>query len=493
MDRLVSISRAAKLVGVSRGNLQRKIQDGELESFEGQLRLSDLADSFPNARLEDNSMLEKLERIIENAAVRARNRPRTLPPDMEQLAARVNLLTEDLIEARLEISIFYNIIDKLKARIKTLASEQPQLADNLQHLQSWLAQEIESVSEKKIKQFPLLATDTFLRLVAAQVRIEESGHEFFVEGSNSILESGLSAGLALNYGCSNGNCGKCRVKLLSGEVKKIRPHDHVLSESDKLQGYFLACSNTAVTDIVISADEAGSEQDIPLQNIQGRVRKLEFPNEHLCILNVKTPRTQRLRFLAGQQVRLEVGDSLVRSDYVASCPCEDMHLQFHIRRNNQDAFADYVFAKLKQNDVINIEGPSGHFVLREDETSPIIFIAFGEGFAPIKSLIEHAMTLDATEHIYLYWIVEEEKDLYLHNHCRAWADAFERFDYVPLVVDVRSRNFTDTLIRTLQQNDPILTPYHFYLSGPAAQVEPGRQALLKQGVKAENLHSDSRA
>jgi len=493
MDRLVSISRAAKLVGVSRGNLQRKIQDGELESFEGQLRLSDLADSYPNARLEDNSMLEKLERIIENAAVRARNRPRTLPPDMEQLAARINLLTEDLIEARLEISIFYNIIDKLKSRINTVSHEHPQLQDSLQQLLVWLAQEIESVNEKKIKQFPLLATDTFLRLVAAQVRIEETGHEFFVEGSNSILESGLSAGLALNYGCSNGNCGKCRARLLSGEVKKIRTHDYVLSESDKLQGYFLACSNTAVTDIVISADEAGSEQDILPQTIQARVRKLEFPTEDLCILNVKTPRTQRLRFLAGQQVRLTLADSLVSNDYIASCPCEDMHLQFHIRRKNHDAFAEYVFTQLKQNDPVAIEGPSGHFVLREDETSPIIFIAFGEGFAPIKSLIEHAMTLDATEHIYLYWIVGNEKELYLHNHCRAWADAFERFDYVPLILDVTSSDFADVLVQSLLQADPNLSLFHFYLSGPAEQVDASKAALLKQGVIPDNLHDDSSA
>jgi len=490
MDRLVSISRAAKLVGVSRGNLQRRIQDGELESFEGQLRLSDLAEAFPNARLEDNSMLEKLERIIEHAAVKARNRTRTLPPDMEQLAARVNLLTEDLIEARLEISIFYNIIDKLKTRINNIAREHPQLHDSMHELQTWLVQEIESMSEKKINQFPLLATDTFLRLIAAQVRIEQTGHEFFVEGSNSILESGLSAGLAMNYGCSNGNCGKCKARLLSGEIKKIRPHDYMLTESDKMQGYFLACSNTAVTDIVISADEAGSEQDIPFQAIKARVRKLEFPTQDLCILNITTPRTQRLRFLAGQLVRLEFEGSFTRSLYVASCPCEDMHLQFHIRRVSEDPFVDFVFTQLKQNDVVNIEGPSGHFVLREDETSPIIFIAFGEGFAPIKSLIEHAMTLDVTEHIYLYWVVAEQNELYLHNHCRAWADAFERFDYFPLVMDAPVQEQIERLMQSLQQIDPQLTPYHFYLAGPAPSIDACRQAISQRGVKTENIHGD---
>lgn len=493
MSRLVSISRAAKLVGVSRGNLQRRIQDGELESFEGQLRLSDLARAFPNVSLEDNSMLEKLERIIERAAIKARNRTPTLPPDMETLAARVNLLTEDLVEAKLEISIFYNIMDKLKARLNTISREHPQLADSLRDLQSWLLQEIESVSEKKIEQFPLLATDTFLRLVAAQVRIEPTGHEFFVEGTNSILESGLSAGLALNYGCSNGNCGKCKSKLLSGEIKKIRPHDYVLTEKDKLQGYFLACSNTAVTDIVITADEAGSEQDIPMQSFQARVRKLENPIPDLSILNIKTPRTQRLRFLAGQKVKLEIPGVGSHIAHVASCPCEDMHLQFHIHRDAGNPFAQYVFTQLKPNDVINIEGPSGNFVLHEDETSPFIFIAFGDGFAPIKSLIEHAMTLDVTDHIDLYWAVPDQHDLYMHNHCRAWSDVFERFTYTPVVSNTTDHALSADVMRAIQKTHPQLAPYHFYIAGPAGEIAATQTALQQQGIKPDCVFSDALA
>lgn len=491
MARLVSISRAAKLVGVSRGNLQCRIQDGELESFEGQLRLSDLANAFPDATLEDNTMLEKVERIIEHAAIKARNRVRTLPPDMEQLAARVNLLSEELVEAKLEISIFYNIFDKIKARLNTISRDHPQVSDVVRELQAWLHQEIDTISEKKMQQFSLVATDTFLRLVAAQVHIEPSGHEFFVEGSNSILESGLSAGLALNYGCSNGNCGKCKSKLLAGEIRKIRPHDYVLTEKDKLQGYFLACSNTAVTDVIIAAEEAGSEQDIPLQNFQARVRKLEYPNAGLCVLNLKTPRTQRLRFLAGQKVKLEIPGVGSRIAHVASCPCDDMHLQFHIRRDAADAFADHVFNELKTNDVINIEGPNGHFVLHEDESNPLVFIAHGEGFAPIKSLIEHAMTLDVTEHIDLFWAVGNEKELYLHNHCRAWSDAFERFNYTPVIEPGTGRARSDSLVRRLQATQPQLAACHFFVAGPAADIANTREALLACGLKPESLFSEA--
>ncbi|MGD9386566.1 MAG: 2Fe-2S iron-sulfur cluster-binding protein, partial [Thioalkalispiraceae bacterium] len=286
MSRLVTVSRAAKLAGVSRGNLQKQIREGAITSFEGMVDLEQLAKQYPSVNFEADSLIEKLEQIIENASIRARSSKLQVPPDIETLATRVNILSEELVESKLEISIFYNIFDKLRAKLNALASAEPESARPIRELQSWLLTEIESIADKKFEQYPILATDTFLRIMAAQVRIEPSGHEFFVEGSNSILESGLSSGLALDYGCSNGNCGKCKARVLSGEVKKIRNHDFVLNEKEKLQGYILTCSNTAVTDLILEADEAGSENDIPSQSITAWVRKFTPLSGHIATLQV---------------------------------------------------------------------------------------------------------------------------------------------------------------------------------------------------------------
>lgn len=486
MSRLVTVSRAAKLVGVSRGNLQRRIRDGEIESFEGMVDLSTLSRHFPGTNLEDNSMLEKLERIIENAARKARtHKASTLPPDMETLAARVNILSDELVESKLSISIFYNIFDKLKSKLNHLAKSEPQAAAAIRDLHSWLLKEIESVVDKKFEQYPLLATDTFLRIMAAQVHLEPSGHEFFVEGSNSILESGLSSGLALNYGCSNGNCGKCKARLLSGEVKKIRNHDFVLTEKDKLQGYILTCSNTAVTDIVLQAEEAGSEKDIPEQTISAWARKSVVVNDETRILHLKTPRTQRLRFLAGQKVNLEIPGVGSMSRHVASCPCDDMNLQFHLSKSAGSKFTDYVFTQLKTNDVVNITGPYGGFVLHEDQPNPIVFVAMDGAFAPVKSLIEHAMTLDVTEHIHLYWVVENQDELYLHNQCRSWTDAFERFSYTPIIAPPGTA--IDTLMANISSDTKAVTDQHFYIAGKLAQADTIKNTLSGQGVSEDNV------
>jgi len=230
-----------------------------------------------------------------------------------------------------------------------------------------------------------------------------------------------------------------------------------------------------------------------LQTIQAHVRKLETPIERLGILNLKTPRTQRLRFLAGQKVKLEIPG--VGSDiaHVASCPCDDMHLQFHIVRDKTKPFAEYVFSQLKPNEVINIEGPSGHFVLHEDETSPIVFIAFGSSFAPINSLIEHAMTLDVTEHIDLYWAVNERSELYLHNRCRAWADAFERFSYTPVIKDAKDTALPQAVMQVLLKDHPQLASCHFYVAGPAEVVDATRQALLQHGLTPDNVFTEALA
>ena len=138
--------------------------------------------------------------------------------------------------------------------------------------------------------------------MTSKIRILPSGHEFLSEGRSTLLEAGLSSGLALGYGCSNGNCGKCLAKIVSGEVKKVRHYDFRISAEQKAANHVLMCSNAALTDVVLEAPEANSSSEIPLQHITAKVKKIEVVNEHVALVHLKTPRTNRLRFLAGQYV-----------------------------------------------------------------------------------------------------------------------------------------------------------------------------------------------
>ena len=493
MARYVSISRAAKLVGIPRGTLQERIQLGEIASFEGKVSLQELARAYPEAQFEDNSMLEKVEQIIENAARNARIRAVKAPPDLATLAARVNILSKELADAKLEVSNYANLIDKLKARLLRLADQQPSMNSSVSELHHWLLNELNPpVSEPAVDTtLPLLATDTLLGLITAQVRLEPSGHEFLIEGNNTILESGLSAGLALSYGCSNGNCGKCKAQVISGEVRKVHPHDYVFSDAEKRQNMILTCSYTAVTDSVLRAEEASSVNDIPTQALTAWVRKVVPANDEFHILHVKTPRTQRLRFLAGQKVTLSIPDLGEQQVHIASCPCDDMHLQFHIQRDDDDTFVQHLFSGLKPNDPIEIHGPLGQFVLHEDAPNPLVFVAFGAGFAPIKSLIEHAITLESAQSLRLYWIASHRDKLYLENQCRAWADALETFHYCPMISHGDSHKAATDLLEHLKQDYPRLESLHFYVAGDSRVVTGTRDLLLKNGIAATSVFVES--
>ena len=321
--------------------------------------------------------------------------------------------------------------------------------------------------------------------MAASVRVLPSNHDFLLEGNDSILEAALRSGLALNYGCSNGNCGLCKAKLVSGEVQKIRPHDYSFTAAEKVQGYVLLCANTAISDLVIEATEAGGVQDIPFQEIDTRVKKVERPRADIAILTLQTPRSKRLRFLAGQHALLGVA-GLAATYPIASCPCDDRNLQFHIRRNDGDAFSDHVHNKLKSADCVKLQGPQGEFLLNEESRRPIIFIAYDTGFAPIKSLIEHAMALDTAEHMHLYWLAESGDRHYLSNLCRSWTDALDNFDYTPLVVS----NLSDSageLRAQVRKNHPELGKHDVYLASPEALANEVEFLLLDDGLPSAQL------
>jgi len=481
MKQLLTLSRAARLVGVKRGALQKKIRDGELPTFEGKVSADDLLRLYPQAHLEDNKELERVTHIKTHAFAR-RVRDYVLP-DAEVLAARLTELGTELAEAKAKLDRYSTFVSRLKDKcveIDNISGEELQSAIGL--LSGWLHEQFDIGLLKSVHAEPLLVKDRLLRVMAANVHILPSGHEFFVEGTDSVLEAALRAGLALEYGCSNGNCGQCKARLISGEIKKTRNHDFVISEAEKGMGHMLMCSNTAVTDLVIEAHEAGGVQDIPLQQISARVKGLERVNDDMMVINLQTPRKNRLRFLSGQSVTLSAGNGL-KADYaVASCPCDDRNLEFHICGVKGNDFTDYVFNKLTKTDVVAIEGPNGDFVLQEESPNPIIFLAHDTGFAPIKSLLEHAMALDVAESMHLYWVVSVRGNHYLHNLCRAYADALDNFHYTPLVAADAS-----AALERVVDDHPDLNEFDVYVSGPRRFASVSEKILIDRGLPDNQL------
>jgi CDP-4-dehydro-6-deoxyglucose reductase, E3 len=270
---------------------------------------------------------------------------------------------------------------------------------------------------------------------------------------------------------------------VSGEVQKVRHQDYVLSEAEKQQGYTLLCSHTAVGDLVIEALESTEAGDIPPQQIVAQVKAVQAVDEDLMLLHLQTPRTNRLRFLAGQNLTLTAGASSAQLP-IASCPCDDRNLHFHILRNPEDSFAQKVFGSLKPGHAVTLFGPWGDFVLRADSPRSILFLACDTGFAPIKSLIEHAMALEVSEHLDLYWLATRPAGHYLDNLCRSWAGSLDNFSYMPMTAE---RGDAEGLVRRIVADHAELNTLDLYLAGPDAFVAAASMLLLERGFPRAQL------
>lgn len=300
-----------------------------------------------------------------------------------------------------------------------------------------------------------------------RVRLLPSGHEYTLQARDTLLDGALRAGLALNYGCSNGNCGMCKARVVSGATTKVRHHDYVLSAADKATGAVLMCSVAPASDLEIEAGEARTASEIPAQHIVARVRALTPLGAGVSLLHLQTPRTQRLRFLAGQYVTL--GVDAVRADFpIASCPCDDRNLQFHIA----DDAAARALTGLRVGDAVTVDGPKGDFTLA-DSDRPVVFVAGDTGFAPIKSLAEHLMAVDETRPAQLYWLAAAGAH-YMNNLCRSWTDALDAFRYIPLTVG--ADGYPGALARIAADLGPD-AGVEVYVAGPDALLQAARARL----------------
>jgi CDP-4-dehydro-6-deoxyglucose reductase len=315
-----------------------------------------------------------------------------------------------------------------------------------------------------------------------QVTVQPSGHEFRVEGNDSLLEAALRAGIPLNYSCSNGNCGDCKARLVSGQLAKLHPHDYALKDVEKANGVFLLCSYAPTSDLVIEANVAGVD-DIPQQDITAKVKAVEMLDAEIAALHLTLPRSQRLRFLAGQHITL-AADGAAGEYYIASCPCEDRHVEVHVRRDQSD-FSRKVFDALGKEAPVRLTGPRGHFVMKLDSSRPVLFIAWEHGFAPIKSLVQHAMSLEIAEAMYLYWVADGVGH-YQDNLCRAWADALDDFVYHPLAVTPDPAAVAESILA----HHPDLARADVYATGPAAFLDALRAGALTRGMAPQGWHEE---
>lgn len=252
---------------------------------------------------------------------------------------------------------------------------------------------------------------------------------FDVQTRESVLDAGLREGLNLDHNCANGSCGACRARLVRGDLQLVNHYDYRFTPQEREQNYFLMCCHRPASDVEIEAHELGTAAEVPEQHIRAKLQKIETLQDDVVQLYIRAPRSDNLLFLAGQSVELHFDGMKPVTMALAGCPCDGMNLRFHVRRRARDPFSDLVFNRLKKGREVVVTGPLGTFTLDDESKRPIIFLCWETGFAPIASLIDHAIQLDEGRPMHLYWLSGLENGRYLSNYCRAWQDALDDFHY----------------------------------------------------------------
>jgi CDP-4-dehydro-6-deoxyglucose reductase, E3 len=300
------------------------------------------------------------------------------------------------------------------------------------------------------------------------ITLKPSGNTFKAAADESILDAAMRQGIGLPYGCRNGACGSCKGTLVSGK----------------------ACS-----DLTLEVKEIGGTGDIQVRTLPCRVEKVEKPAGDVAILSLKLPAQERLQFMAGQYIDILLKDGKRRSFSIANAPHHDSHVELHIRHVPDGQFTSFVFNEMRDRAILRFEGPLGSFFLREESDKPIIFMAGGTGFAPIKAVIEHAMFKHIDREMVLYWGARSRADLYMPDLPVQWAKEYPNFTFIPVLSEPKPEDNwpgrTGLVHQAILDDFESLAGYQVYACGAPIMIEVGQRAFHERGLPEDEFFADS--
>jgi len=340
-----------------------------------------------------------------------------------------------------------------------------------------------------------------------------SGHQFTFKPGYTLLGAALNAGFSLPYGFRNGACGACKGKVLAGSVDYGVHQEGALTHEDKLKGLALFCCAKAESDLTIEVKEVGAAKDIPIKTLPCRVERMEKLADDVMAIWLKLPSNERLQFLPGQYLDFLLKDGKRRSFSLANSPEEDSLIELHIRHVPGGQFTDHVFGAMKPKDIMRISGPYGSFFLRESD-KPVIFVAGGTGFAPIKSMLNHAFHHAVQREFVLYWGAKTLADLYQASVPSQWQQENKNFSFIPVLSEPCAEDawpgrtgyvhqsvladFADLhpqgARRIRKAAEPPTTPlsgYEVYACGAPPMIAAARRDFLARGLPEDAFFSDS--
>ena len=331
------------------------------------------------------------------------------------------------------------------------------------------------------------------------VTVQASGHRFEVGDDETVLAAASRAGIGLPYGCKNGACGSCRGRVVEGRVVHAPHAASALSAEDEARGNALFCSARPESDLVIEVREVRGIGEIPIKKLPARVAALARAAPDVAVIRLQLPAAERLQYLPGQYVEIILKDGRRRAYSIANAPGIEDQVELHVRHTPGGAFTDHVFGagatQMKERDILRFEGPLGTFFLRDDSNKPIVMVASGTGFAPIKAIVEYAILKALTRPITLYWGGRRPHDLYQDALARSWVDALPDFRYIPVVSDATDedawRGRSGFVHGAVMEDFEDLSKVQVYACGAPIVVDSARREFVERGLPEDEFFADA--
>ncbi len=324
-----------------------------------------------------------------------------------------------------------------------------------------------------------------------QCSLLPSGRAFPVDEGETILQAALRAGVVLPYGCKDGACGSCKARLMEGQVDYGDYRRKVLSDEEREQGGVLLCCATALTDVVVKARVVAAEGMIPVRKMPCRVQSITRAATDVAIVKLQLPAAEKFDYLAGQYIDILLKDGKRRSYSMACAPHQENVIELHIRHTPGGAFTDALFGSgtpsanaVKEKDILRFEGPQGTFFLREDSAKPMILLASGTGFAPIKAVVEYAAMKNIRRPMRLYWGGRRPHDLYQSDLALQWEKTHQDFKFIPVVSDALPEDQwtgrTGFVHQAVMQDFSDLSGHQVYACGAPIVVQSALRDFVAQ-------------
>jgi NAD(P)H-flavin reductase/ferredoxin len=329
--------------------------------------------------------------------------------------------------------------------------------------------------------------------VSFKIQIQGSDEAFDCASSENLLDAAMRQGIEMPYSCRKGVCGNCKGRVVHGELvlgTQGGSHETGVNQPDE----HLFCRAQPASDLSIDPTSWHRVDPNARKIVQAKLfKKIQLASD-VTQLQLRFSAGVRVKFKAGQYLQLLLPDGQRRSYSMANAPHESDSVQLHIRNLPRGYFSDTMLKNIQIGDLLKVELPHGDFWLREDSERPLLMVAGGTGFAPIKSILDHIIRQKLQRKVHLYWGAREQEGIYANDLLARWSQQSPSWVIHPVLSELPDGSIWKGRLgfvhEAVQADFENLNDWDVYACGGMPMVTALRGVCKQLGLPDANFYSD---